>query len=178
MVSCRDPHPILRVLDSKKNVLQGFGASYRLFWSRHHQTTAFFAPKWPKKPFCCPKQCFWGLSGQLQGPPPYFEGAGVTETCFARFWSKLLSVSEPPSPKKTPFFAQKWPKNAIFWLQTVFLGPEWAVVGPPTLLSGCSTQRNVFCKVLEQVIQFFGAAITKKNRFFCPKMAKKRHFLA
>ena len=150
-----------------------------MFRSRHLQKKTHFLPKnGQKMPSFGFKQCFWGLSGQLQGPPPYFEGAGVTKTRFARFWSKLLSVLEPPSPKKTPFFAQKWPKNAIFWLQTVFLGPEWAVVGPPTLLSGCWTQRNVFCKVLEQVIQFFGAAITKKNRFFCPKMAKKRHFLA
>ena len=61
--------------------------------------------------------------------------------------------------KKNPFFAQKWPKKAFFWVQTVFLGPEWAVVGPPTLFSGCWTQRNVFCKVLEQVIEFLGATI-------------------
>ena len=78
--------------------------------------------------------------------------------------------------KKTPFFAQKWPKKAIFWLQTVFLGPEWAVVGPPTLFSGCWPQRNVFCNVLEQVIEFFGAAITKKTAFFAPKMAPKKTF--
>ena len=35
--------------------------------------------------------------------------------------------------KKTAFFAQKWPKKAIFWPKTVFLGREWSVVGPPTL---------------------------------------------
>ena len=34
----------------------------------------------------------------------------------------------------------------------------------------------MFCRVLEQVIEFLGAAITKKNRFFCPKMAKKKTF--
>ena len=79
--------------------------------------------------------------------------------------------------KKTPFFAKKWPKKAIFWLQTVFLGPEWAVVGPPTLFSGCWTHRNVFCKVSEQVIEFFGAAITKKTAFFASKWPKKRLFL-
>ena len=79
--------------------------------------------------------------------------------------------------KKTPFFAQKKPKKAIFWLQAVFLGPEWAVVGPPTLFSGCWTQRkNLFCKVLEQVIEFFGAAITKKTAFFAPKWPKKTTF--
>ena len=36
----------------------------------------------------------------------------------------------------------------------------------------------MFCKVLEQIIECFGAAITKKNRIFCSKMAKKCHFLA
>ena len=32
----------------------------------------------------------------------------------------------------------------------------------------------MFCKVLEEVIEFFGAAMTKKNRIFCPKMAKTK----
>ena len=76
--------------------------------------------------------------------------------------------------QKTPFFAQKVAKKALFSPKTVILGSEWAVLGPLTLFSGCWTQRHVFCKVLEQVIEFFGAAITKKTAFFCPKMAKKR----
>ena len=67
-------------------------------------------------------------------------------------------------------------KKAIFWPKTVFLGHEWAVTGPPTLFSGCWTQRNVFCKVLEQVIEFFGAAITKKTAFFAQKWQKKAIF--
>ena len=78
--------------------------------------------------------------------------------------------------KKTPFFAQKWPKKAIFWPKTVFLGPEWAVVGPSTLFSGCWTQRNVFCKVLEQVIEFFGASITRKTAFLPQNGQKKDIF--
>ena len=69
------------------------------------------------------------------------------------------------------------PKNAIFLPKTVFLGPEWAVVGPPTLFGGFWSHKNVFCKVLEQVIEFFGAAITKKNRIFYPKMAKQNAIL-
>ena len=68
-------------------------------------------------------------------------------------------------------------KKAIFLPETVFLGPEWAVVGPPTLFSGCWTRRNVFCKVLEQVIEFSRAAITKKTAFFAQKWPKKSHFL-
>ena len=67
-------------------------------------------------------------------------------------------------------------KKTHFWPETVFLGPEWAVLGPPTLFSGCWTQRNVFCKVLEQVIEFFGAAITKKTAFFAQKWPKKGLF--
>ena len=80
--------------------------------------------------------------------------------------------------KKPQFLPKKWPKKAIFWPETVCLGPGWAVVGPPNLFSGCWTQKNVFCKVLEQVIEFFGAAITKKTAFFAQKWPKKGHFLA
>ena len=35
--------------------------------------------------------------------------------------------------KKTAFFAQKWQKKTFFWPKTVFLGPEWSVVGLPSL---------------------------------------------
>ena len=87
------------------------------------------------------------------------------------FWSRHHQT--------TAFFAQKWPKKDIFWPETVFLGREWSVVGLPTLFRGCWTQKKVFCKVLEQVIDCFGAAITKKPHFlhqngqknatFCPK---------
>ena len=79
---------------------------------------------------------------------------------------------------KKPHFCPKMDKKGHFFPKTVFLGPEWAVVGPPTLFSGCWCQGNVFCKVLEHVIECFRAAITKKNRIFCPKMAKKCHFVA
>ena len=88
----------------------------------------------------------------------------------------MSSVSEPPSPKNPIFCPKMAKKSHFFWPETVFLGPEWAVVGPPTLFSGCWTQRNVFCKVLEQVIEFFGAAITKKTAFFAQKWPKKSHF--
>ena len=75
-----------------------------------------FCPKMAKKTnFFGFKQCFWGLSGQLWGLPPYLQGAGLSETCFARFWSRLLSFSEPPSPKKNAFFAQKMAKKKTFF---------------------------------------------------------------
>ena len=68
------------------------------------------------------------------------------------FWSRHHQT--------TAFFAQKWHKKDIFWPKTVFLAREWSLVGPPTLNSG-----NFFCKVLEQAIDCFGAAITKKPHF-------------
>ena len=69
--------------------------------------------------------------------------------------------------------------GCVFWPETVFLGPEWAVAGPPTLFSGCWTQRNEFCKFLEQVIECFGAAITKQPHFLAQKkpfFGLKQHF--
>ena len=72
MVSCRAPHPILRVLDSEKKV----------FCKVLEQVIEFF-------------------------------GAAIT--------------------KRPHFFAQKCQKKATFWPKTVCLGPEWSVVGLPTL---------------------------------------------
>ena len=80
--------------------------------------------------------------------------------------------------KRPHFLPQNGQKMPFFLPETVFLGPEWAVVGPPTLSWGCWSHKDLFCKVLEQVIECFGAAITKKNRIFCRKMAKKCHFVA
>ena len=79
--------------------------------------------------------------------------------------------------KKTAFFAQKRPKNAIFWRETAFLGPGWSVVGPHTLFSGCWTDKDAFCKVLEQIIKGFRAAITKKTHFLAKKWPKKANIL-
>ena len=60
------PHPILKVLESKKRVWQFFGAGHRVFRSRHHQKKPHFLPKNGRKmPFFGLKQRFWGLSGQL-----------------------------------------------------------------------------------------------------------------
>ena len=89
------------------------------------------------------------------------------------FCNFLEHVIEPPSPKKTAFFAQKWPKNDIFWPPTAFLGPEWSVVGPHTLFSGCWTQTKAFSNVLEQIIKGLRAAITKKAHFLAKNGEKK-----
>ena len=48
---------------------------------------------------------------------------------------------------------------------------------PYPILSVVDSEK-VVCKVLEQVFECFGAAISKKTRICCPKMAEKSHFLA
>ena len=78
----------------------------------------------------------------------------------------LPIVFEPPSPK-----------NRFFWPKTVFLGPEWSVVGPHTLFCGCWTPKKVFPKVLEQMLEGFRAAITRKPHFSA-KSGHQMHFLA
>ena len=77
--------------------------------------------------------------------------------------------------QKTAFFAQNWQKNPFFWPKTVFLGPKWSNVGPPTLFRGCWTHDDVFCKILERVIACLGAAITRKTHFL-PKIGQKMPF--
>ena len=37
----------------------------------------FLPKKGQKMPLLGLKQCFWGLNGQLQGPPPHSDGAGL-----------------------------------------------------------------------------------------------------
>ena len=45
---------------------------------------------------------------------PYLEGAGLKKTCFASFWSRLLSFLEPPSPNDR-IFCPKMAKKSHFW---------------------------------------------------------------
>ena len=92
------------------------------------------------------------------------------------FLEQVIECFGAAITKKTAFFAQKWPKNAIFWPETAFLGPEWSVVGPHTLFSGCWTQNKAFCKILEQIIKGFRAAITKKTHFLAKNGQKKPIF--
>ena len=69
-----------------------------------------FLPK--KCQFFGLKQHFWGMSGQLQGPIPFFECGGLRKTCFARFWSNLSSVWSRHN-QKTVFLA----KNKHVWFE-------------------------------------------------------------
>ena len=92
------------------------------------------------------------------------------------FWSRAIECFGAAITKKTAFFAQEWPKNANFWPETAFFGPEWSVVGPHTLFSGCWTQNKALCKVLEQIIKDFRAAITKKTHLLAKNDRKKPIF--
>ena len=94
--------------------------------------TAFLHKNGGKKPFCSLKQCFWDLSGQLQGPIPYSQGAGLKKKVICKVFEQMVRVSGPPSPKKA-FLAKDGQRKAFFWPETVFLGPEWSQVGPHTL---------------------------------------------
>ena len=92
---------------------------------------------------------------------------------FCQFLVQVVECVGAAITKKPHFLPKNRQKKPFFWPETVFLGAEWAVVAPPPLFSGCWTQRNVFCKVLEQVTEFFGAAITKKTAFL-PKNGQKK----
>ena len=94
------------------------------FWSR---LSSFSEPPSPKKPhflsengqnkrhFFRLKQCFWGLSGQLQGSPPYFRGAGLEKPVlqvfgagYQVFWSRHYQTTaflHKNGQKKTFFLA-------------------------------------------------------------------------
>ena len=48
LVSWSPPYPILRVLDSEKDVLRAIEAIEQVFQGRHHQKNTIFTQKWPK----------------------------------------------------------------------------------------------------------------------------------
>ena len=94
---------------------------------------------------------------------------------FYNFLKQVIECLGAAITKKTAFLPKNGQKMPFFALKRRFFWPEWSVVGPHTLFSGCWTQRKAFCKVLEQIIKGFRAAITKKSIFW-PKMAKKANF--
>ena len=97
---------------------------------------AIFLPKnGLQMPFLGRKQWFLGSGGQFDAPPPYFAGARLRKTCVAGLGSRKMGDSGPPPPKKWPFFAQKWPKNAKFGEKKVIFGLGWSVQAPPYPIS-------------------------------------------
>ena len=78
---------------------------------------------------------------------------------FCNFLEQVIECFGAAITKKTHFLPKNGQK-AIFWPETAFLGPEWSVVGPHTLFSGCWTRKVACFKVSEQIIKGFRAAIT------------------
>ena len=96
---------------------------------------------------------------------------------FLNFLEHIIKCFQAAITKKPHFLPKNGQKKTMFWPNTVFWGPEWSVVGPPTLFGRCWTEGNVFCKFLERVIECFGAAITKKPHFL-PTNGQKKPFLS
>ena len=69
-----------------------------------------------------------------------------------------------PTQKKG-IFAQKWPKNANIGPNTLFLGLERTVQGPPTLFCRCLTQENMGCMVWKPGNRCFWTAPPKRWPF-------------
>ena len=108
-----------------EQVIEFFGAAITKkphFWPKNGQ----------KKPFLAQDSVFGALVVSCRAPHPILRVLDSKQKCFARFWSKLLIVLEPPSPKSR-IFCPKMAKSAIFLPKTVLFGPEWAFVGPPAL---------------------------------------------
>ena len=76
------PHPVLRVPNSDKHVLQGMRARKWVIQVRDPQKNGHFLPKKRlKMPILGGKQCFLGLGGQFKAPPPFFAGAQRRRRC-------------------------------------------------------------------------------------------------
>ena len=52
---------------------------------------------------------------------------------FCKVLEQVIEFFGAAITKKTAFLPQNGKKKDIFWRKTVFLGPEWSVVGLPTL---------------------------------------------
>ena len=63
----------------------------------------FCLKKGQKWRFFALKRCFLALGGHLQPPLPYFEGAGLKNTCDPSIRSLVTSASGPPAPKNSHF---------------------------------------------------------------------------
>ena len=88
-----------------------------------------------------------------------------------------MGDSGPPPLNKWPFFAQKWPKNAIFEPKTAILALGWSVSPHSGLICRCLTQNN--CGATDRlgkwVIQ--GQPPPPRNGHFLPKNGLKMPFL-
>ena len=77
-------------------------------------------------------------------------------------------------------FSVQHPQNRVWGPTCDHSGPRNTVLGQILAsfegIKGAGLKENGFCKVLEQVIEFLGAAITKKPHFWPKKSQKKAFF--
>ena len=88
------------------------------------QVIEFFGAAITKKPHFLPKigqkkpsfglqQCFWGVSGQLKGSPPYFEVFGLTKFVLQGFGAGY-GVFWSHHHQKNRIFCPKMAKKSLF----------------------------------------------------------------
>ena len=95
----------------------------KCFRAASTKKTAFLAQKnGQKMPVFGLKQCLWGLRGRMSGLPPYFEGAGLKKNVFRQVLAQVVECFGAAITKKTPFFAEKWPKKPFFSFKQCFWG--------------------------------------------------------
>ena len=91
------------------------------------QKMAIFCPKMALKcHFWAENSGFWGRVVSLTPPHPISPVIDSEKHMFQGEEPKNWLIQGRP-PKKWPFFAQKWLKNANFWPKTVFFGLGWSV---------------------------------------------------
>ena len=79
------------------------------------QKLQFIAQKWPKNAILFGvKEFFWGLSGELQGPIPYFEGAGLKTNVFCRVLEQVIKCFRAVITKKAAFCLAKMAERYHF----------------------------------------------------------------
>ena len=134
-----------------------------------------FAQKRPKNANFGPKPVFFGLGWPVQGPPPYFAGAQLKKTCVPAYGSRKIGASGPPPPKKWPFFAHKWPKNANFGPKKVLCGLGSSILDPSPYFAGAQPKKTC---VAPHGTRKIGVSrqTPQKRAIFCPKWPKNANF--
>ena len=92
--------------------------------------TIFLLENGLKMPISGQNSVFLGVGWSLQGPPALFCKCLTQENMCCNVGKPKNGCFRVAPPKKWPFFAQKWPRNANFGPKTVFSGLGWPVLGP------------------------------------------------
>ena len=92
-----------------------------------------FGQKWPTIANFWQKGSVFGLGCSVQGPPTLFLRCWTPKNMYCMALKLENGCFGAAPPKKWPFFAQKWPKNAKIGPKTLFFGLGRSVQGPSTL---------------------------------------------